>query len=76
MRLGLATPENLVLTKLEFWDGRSFEGNYAQDPSKAKKEAQLTHDSEGGSKTEGLRETRPDPGVFGREEIARKPTAR
>ncbi len=31
LRLSLTTPENLVLTKLEFWDGRSFESNDAQD---------------------------------------------
>ncbi len=29
--LNLTTPENLILAKLEFWDGKSFESNDAQD---------------------------------------------
>ncbi len=29
--LNLTTPENLILVKLEFWDGKSFESNDAQD---------------------------------------------
>jgi len=31
LRLNLTTAENLVLMKLDFWDGTSFEGNDAQD---------------------------------------------
>jgi len=31
LSLNLTTPENLVLMKLDFWDGESFEGNDAQD---------------------------------------------
>jgi len=32
--LNLTTPENLILAKLEFWDGKTFESNDAQDVMK------------------------------------------